>query len=705
MSQIPVDTPENKLHQADEFIRCGDKQAARALLSDVLASDPGSVKAWELLFQSSADETEEIACLEQLIQLQPHHPWAAERLASIKNSPPIPTATYDPATNGQYQKLKRRRRYYLPLVLTGMGILGVLCLGLLALAVFQAGFLPFSPVNLTATACQAIIEKAMQTSGQYCDQIGANKACYGNITLQAQMIPGATERFSNRGDVIDVNQLQQLSAAPLNLQNNQWGIAVFNIMANLPRSLPGETVKLVVFGNTKLSKNTPNLESFYFSSELGQIVCQKVPSDGIMITMPNGTGVSFTINGAQLILMGNAGLTARRNGSMQLNLYDGSAMLEADGQSQYIDGGESVTVPLDNDHVSGPPSQPTQLSDGDKHAGCTLAPQSCLTKYPSPVPSQAQKTIVARVGTPTPSTTPRQAPTRVPSVTPTAVRSKTPVFTPSKTATRYVPPTATRTLYPSATLIIYPTRTITRTHTPPPPTRTRTPTPTRTFTRTNTPTRTNTSTRTPTRTLTPTPTRTSTSTPSITLTPSDTPTPTLTLTPSITLTPTYTFTASRTPTVTNTPTPTDTPTDTPTPTSTPTPTITPTPTATPTSAAGCTQVTASSLSASGTKLQISITNNYPGSVPINIQDVNLTWDSSGGTHLKTIQIQVSSSTPTTIWSGNAQSPQDITVFSSTPVITSGGTAIVSLDFNPKTAPTGSTLIVYTDYGCNVQGSN
>lgn len=94
-----------------------------------------------------------------------------------------------------------------------------------------------------------------------------------------------------------------------------------------------------------------------------------------------------------------------------------------------------------------------------------------------------------------------------------------------------------------------------------------------------------------------------------------------------------------------------------------------------------------------------IKNNLSSS--INLQEIDFTWDSSGGTHLKTIYL----GTATTIWSGNAQSPQAITSFTTTPTIAAGSSANLILDFSPKTAPTGTTLTVYTNQSCQVTVTN
>jgi hypothetical protein len=250
----------------------------------------------------------------------------------------------------------------------------------------------------------------MLISGNNCNHVGPNQVCYGNITIQANLIPNANQPFANVGDVVDVQLVQLLSTAPLDLQKKEWGIAIFNIIANLPRSLPGEAVKMVVFGNTTIGNNgVKDVQSFYFSSELGQIVCNEVPFDGIMITMPDGTGVRLMINGSELTLMGNASLRAVKNETMDVSLYSGTASITANNQTQFFGAGQRVQVPMggaNGTDAIGAPSLPTALSSQELILGCTLAGTSCssTTLIPTVNAQDAQATLSSYInGTPTPA--------------------------------------------------------------------------------------------------------------------------------------------------------------------------------------------------------------------------------------------------------------------------------------------------------------
>ena len=385
---------------------------------------------------------------------------------------------------------RRKRQESLFILLLG-GFLSFICVAITGVALYVGGFNPFLfPSNLTATAvsqknasCQVLINRAIEASDSYCGATGSNNVCYGNTTIRAELAPNATKRFSERGDIVAVNELRRLSAAPLNLQNNEWGIAVFKVIANLPRSLPGETVTLIVFGNTTLDNTSGTLESFYFSSELGQITCQAVPFDGLMITSPDGTGIQINVNGAELTLMGNASLKAIKNGRMEVSLLSGSGRIVSNGQEQYFGAGQTVSVGLGGENgvqsISGP-SAPEPLTQQELSTACSVTGHYCSSSEMIPISAaEAQQQLQAQITlTPTLILTPTLTRTLTPSVTPTNTTFVLPSWTPRWTDT------PTITLTPTVTL----TRTRTRT---PTPTITRTPTRTSTATATvptNTPT-------------------------------------------------------------------------------------------------------------------------------------------------------------------------------------------------------------------------
>lgn len=462
---------DEKLRDAAQYLSAGQTLDARKLLREVLSNDRNNLEGWELLLQVSNNTKEEVFCLNRILEIDPDHATARQRLNKIQS-----VSRSKPASRTTPRK-KRQQSTILFLMLGAF--IAATCVSIGGFALYRGGYIPFAPPSdRTATAiaqkntsCQLLIDQAIQASGSYCDNTGSNKVCYGNINLNADLAPNATERFSERGDIITVNELRRLSASPLDLESNEWGIAVFKIIANLPRSLPGETVTMVVFGNATLdndSGGSESLESFYFSSELGQISCEQVPFDGLMITSPDGSGVRFMINGAELTLMGDASINAVRNGEMEVSLYRGSARIVSNGEEQYFGAGQKVKVKLGGDKgdkaVSGP-SEPEPLSEKELDMACTLLGQFCLEDEIILISEdQAQDEVQSGI-------------TSTPTLVPTRTLSPTPSST--------IPPTNTLLVLPSSTGSPEPTFTPTKTKTPAP---TKTPGPTRTPTSTNIPT-------------------------------------------------------------------------------------------------------------------------------------------------------------------------------------------------------------------------
>jgi len=464
------------LSEAVDHLDAGRKKDARRVLKEALAMDRNNLATWELLWRAAYNIEEELFSLKHILQIDPRHTAAKKQFAALQpaehkksNSQPLPRKTTQrPGSR------KKGKQAGILLAFLGSLVL-IVCVGVTGLVLYRGGYIPFGlSSNLTATAvaennasCQALIDRTIQASDNYCGDTTTNTACYGNNTLKADLAPDTSQRFAERGDIITVNNLRRLSASPLNLEQNEWGIAVFKVVANLPRSLPGETVTMVVFGNATLDNQSgggDSLESFYFSSELGQIVCDKIPFDGLVITSPEGAGIRFAINGAELTLLGNASIKAIRNGKMEISVYKGSAKIISEGQEQYFGAGQKINVQLGGENGTqavSPPSSPEPLTGDELTMACTITGQYCSPSEVIPVSGeQAQGEIQSEItSTPSPIPTSTVTATFSPTVPPTYTLVVLPSITPSKKPT--LTPTATKP--PTKTFTPQPTRTPTRT--------------------------------------------------------------------------------------------------------------------------------------------------------------------------------------------------------------------------------------------------
>lgn len=81
---------EERLLEAAERLRAGDREGARALLARYLQTNPRSDRAWFLLSQALEDREKQIECLRRALALNPGHEAARERLAELQGERPAP---------------------------------------------------------------------------------------------------------------------------------------------------------------------------------------------------------------------------------------------------------------------------------------------------------------------------------------------------------------------------------------------------------------------------------------------------------------------------------------------------------------------------------------------------------------------------------------------------------------------------------------
>ncbi len=667
------------LHQAEALAAAGNKSEARQRVGEALELDKNNIPAWTLLSKLAYNHREEVFCLKRILQLDPQQTWAAQRLRQITASASAPLSSTDGASLPA--SLPRRsmrppppRKEQPKKRLSPAAIFFSLAFVLLALICgFTAAAIVGRPTPLPGLAqstlagqppgnsnerCQALIAAALQASAQGCARLGANQACYGNTTIEAELASGSASRFDARGDIVGIENLLSLNTSPLNPQTNDWGIAVFKLVANLPNTLPGESVTFLVFGDTSLINASGDMQAFYFSSQLGQLACAQVPFDGILVDLPNGAGVRFVANGAEIVLLGDAALQAEANKELTLSMLAGSASVTAGGQTQYVGAGQQVGVPLGGENglnPAGPPSAPTPLPPEAVALSCTLSGQNCNPGDLQPVdPTQAYEQIALTAG----------VSTSIAAHTATAPSAPSPTNTPAQIATPDRSPTSskTATLGPSSTSA-----------------------------KTSTPTASNTGLAKPSSTTTHTVVATSapgsSATPTRTTISSSTSTPIYTATPSFTLPPanTATFTSTFTPTRT----------------ATPTDTATATMTATP----GC-ALTTNGIQIAGQKINLIIANN--GASPATIMTISLNWPETppfqelteikfgGAAIIDANDTQPPSDFPAeAAWIGEVNDRQ-VKAFSS---------RLLEFLFQDNLQSTGYSVTISFDNGCAVSASN
>lgn len=104
-----------------------------------------------------------------------------------------------------------------------------------------------------SSECPALVKQALDDLGQNCGALDRNSACYGYNRVNATFAQSVADNFfSTPADRAGLSTLASIETAPLDVTNNNWGIAVLNVQANVPNTLPGQAVTFVLLGDVKV---------------------------------------------------------------------------------------------------------------------------------------------------------------------------------------------------------------------------------------------------------------------------------------------------------------------------------------------------------------------------------------------------------------------------------------------------------------------
>ncbi|NWF69537.1 MAG: hypothetical protein HXY40_10665 [Chloroflexi bacterium] len=212
-------------------------------------------------------------------------------------------------------------------------------------------------VSAQQSDCPSFIETALLRVHDLCAGTARNQACYGNLQLTAEAQPGVTQFvFDQPGDVVNVIDIQQLSLSALNVNDAVWGIAFLQLQANLPDTLPGQNVTVLLFGDVSLladetAADGAPLQAFYLRTGIGDAPCAAMPDSGVLIQSPAGAArIELTINGAHIALGSTAYIQAHE--TLDIFLLEGQAAVTAAETTLLVPAGTFVSVPLDEAGVA-----------------------------------------------------------------------------------------------------------------------------------------------------------------------------------------------------------------------------------------------------------------------------------------------------------------------------------------------------------------
>ncbi len=216
------------------------------------------------------------------------------------------------------------------------------------------------PVLAQVDDCPALVQSAIKAVGDLCAATGLNQACYGNLSLKADPQPDVTGFvFDKPGDVARVANLKTLRVDPFDEVKKEWGVALMRLQANIPDTLPGQSVSFLVFGDVQLENKV--------DSPSAPLVT--MPSDTILLGAPQSDGpiVGALVAGDKAFALSQsadgAWVRVELDGSDSRTGWIPSALLPQAGELPAFDANEPN------------PMQAFSLQTGVTGVKCASAPQ------------------------------------------------------------------------------------------------------------------------------------------------------------------------------------------------------------------------------------------------------------------------------------------------------------------------------------------
>ncbi len=199
--------------------------------------------------------------------------------------------------------------------------------------------------------CPALVEEALTIVNQSCTNLSRNSVCYGNGNIEAADLEETLiEDFADPGDIRNIADIYTLSTAPMDVEQDVWGIAVLALQANIPDTLPGQNVTFLLYGDTELTVDEENadnfdapFQAFRFTSGVGEPACTEAPRDGLLVQSPEGVTVNFMVNGIEVAL-GSTVLIQGDESATNLTNIEGNVSVTVDGVMTTLEVGQSLTV-------------------------------------------------------------------------------------------------------------------------------------------------------------------------------------------------------------------------------------------------------------------------------------------------------------------------------------------------------------------------
>lgn len=218
------------------------------------------------------------------------------------------------------------------------------------------GLFAVAATSVAQSRCAGIVEQALAVVGDNCVDTSRNQACHGYWRVEAQHRSDAPQFSFQVGQLADISHIASLRTWPLDPATGEWGVALMQLQANMPNTLPGQNVTFLLFGDatlydqSRLYEGTQPMQIVRLETGLMGVQCGDAPSSGILIQTPEGVQrANLTINGVNISLDATMLIQARPNETMIVQALDGTVQVTANEFMRTFHAGQQVEVAMSRD--------------------------------------------------------------------------------------------------------------------------------------------------------------------------------------------------------------------------------------------------------------------------------------------------------------------------------------------------------------------
>jgi len=156
-------------------------------------------------------------------------------------------------------------------------------------------------VAAQVNSCPGLVEEALIAVGDNCANLDRNSACYGYNQVSASFLEEfPADYFSTPSDRTSLVHLDSLVTAPMDLINDRWGVAVMNIQANLPNTVPGQGVIMMLVGDAEVRNDVAPEDA----TEIADPISTATLQDTILYASPSPTAEAIaTVSSNEIVLV------------------------------------------------------------------------------------------------------------------------------------------------------------------------------------------------------------------------------------------------------------------------------------------------------------------------------------------------------------------------------------------------------------------